>query len=146
MTIGTTLKISKGHMWRSAIADTPGTFAAALEPFAKAGHNLQIVAGWAPSPESNKQTAAMEVFPITDEKGKQCAKEAGMQEMKDLVCLIVEGLDSPGLAYKMAKAIAAAGVNTRYAMAQGVKGHFLACFGFQNDSDAEKAKTALSNI
>jgi hypothetical protein len=144
MPLGTALKISKGHMWRSTIEDKPGTFAKALEPFAKAGHNLQIVAGWTPSVGSGK--ASMEVFPIIDEKAKQCAKEAGLQEMKDLVCLILEGDDSPGLGYKMAKAIADAGVNTRYAMAQGVKGHFAACFGFQNDADAEKAKAALAKI
>jgi hypothetical protein len=146
MPLGTALKISKGHMWRSTIEDKPGTFAAALEPFAKAGHNLQIVAGWAPSTGSGKQTASMEIFPVTDEKGRQCARDAGMQEMKDLVCLIIEGEDSPGVAYKMAKAIADAGVNTRYAMAQGVKQHFLACFGFHNDADAEKAKAALNEL
>jgi hypothetical protein len=83
---------------------------------------------------------------IVDEKDKQGAREAGLEEMKDVVFLIVEGPDSAGLAYKMAKAIADAGVNTRHAMAQGIHGHFLACFGFQNDGDAEKAKTALSKI
>ena len=146
MAIGTTLKITKGHMWRSNIEDKPGTFAAALEPFAKAGQNLQIVAGWTPSGDSPKKAACLEVFPIADEKSKQCAREAGLQEMKDLVCLIVEGDDNPGIAHKMAKAISEAGVNLRYAMAQGVKGHFLACYGFSTDADAEKAKTALTKI
>jgi hypothetical protein len=146
MPLGTALKISKGHMWHSSIEDKPGSFASALEPFAKAGLNLQIVCGWAPSAGSQKQTGSMEIFPITDEKSQKCAQEAGLKEMTDLVCLVVEGEDSPGLAYKMAKAIADAGVNTRYAMAQGVKGHFLACFGFHNDTDAEKAKTALTKI
>ncbi len=146
MAIGTALKISKGHMWRGAIEDKPGSFAEALEHFAKAGLNLQIVAGWAPTAGNLKQTASMEVFPVTDEKSKQIAKEAGLKEMTDVVCLIVEGPDSPGLAFKMARAVADAGVNTRYALMQSVKQSFLACLGFQNDADAEKAKTALSKI
>lgn len=145
MTSGTALKISKGHMWRSKIEDKPGTFAKALEPFAKAGQNLQIVTGWAPS-GTEKQGACMEIFPIADEKSQQCAREAGLQEMKDIVCLIVEGEDHPGLAHKMAKAIADSGVNLRHATCQGVKQHFLACFGFQNDADAEKAKAALAKL
>jgi hypothetical protein len=137
-------KISKGHMWRAQIEDKPGTFAQSLKPFAKAGHNLQIVAGYSQS--KDHQTAAVEIFPVADEKGQVCAREAGLHEIKDIVCLIIEGEDRAGLAYDMAKAISDAGINLRYAVCQGVKQNFLACFGFQNDADAEKAKQVLSKL
>lgn len=138
------LKISQGHMWRAQIEDKPGSFTSSLAPFAKAGHNLQIVTGWSQLPGNSG--AAMEIFPITDEKGKQCAKEAGLHEVKDLVCLIVEGPDKAGLAYEMAKAISDAGVNLRYAVCQGIKDSFLACFGFQNQADSEIARKALEKL
>ncbi len=138
------LKISKGHMWRAEIDDKPGTFAQSLEPFAKAGQNLQIVTGW--SQTKDKQKGSVEIFPVTDEKGKVCAKEAGLHEITDIVCLIIEGEDRPGLAYDMAKAISQAGINLRYAVCQGVKQNFLACFGFQNEADAEKAKEVLEKL
>ena len=99
MTTNTALKVRKGTMWRSQIEDTPGTFAKKLEPFAKAGQSLQVVAGWSTSSATEKGVAYMEIFPVTDEKGKQCAKEAGLHEVTDSVCLIVEGDDRPGLGY-----------------------------------------------
>ena len=146
MTLGTALKISKGHMWRGQIEDKPGTFAEALKPFANSGSNLQVVAGWSQSSPTQKHMAGMEIFPITDEKAKQSAKEAGLQEMTEIVYLIIEGEDSSGLAYKMTKAISEAGVNIRHAMLQSIKQSFVACFGFSTDADAEKAKAALQKL
>jgi len=138
------LRIKKGHMWRGQIEDKPGTFANALAPFAKSKYNLQVVTGW--SPDKNKQTGSIEVYPVADEQSKQCAKEAGLHEVTDIVCLIVEGEDRPGLAYDMAKIMSDLGINLRFAVCQGVKPNFLACFGFHNDADAEKALKALAQF
>jgi hypothetical protein len=146
MTTNTALKIRKGSMWRAQIEDTPGTFAKKLEPFAKAGQNLQVVAGWSTASAAQKGVAYMEIFPVTDETGKQCAKEAGLHEVTDSVCLIVEGDDRAGLGYAMAKAVADAGVNVRFAMCQSIGKQFQGCFGFHSDAEAQKAQAVLSKI
>lgn len=138
------LQIRKGHLWRREIDNKPGTFAAALEPFSKAGQNLQIVMGYAKTAEQTK--GAIEIYPVTDEKGKQSAQQAGLHEMTETVCLIIEGDDKAGTAYNIAKAIADAGINLHFAMCQSVDKRFQACFGFGNDSDADKAQAAISKL
>ncbi len=138
------LKIRKGYLWRKEIENKPGTFAAALEPFSRAGQNLQIVMGYAKTTEQSK--GAIEIFPVTDEKGKGCAKEGGLHEMTETTCLIVEGEDKAGTAYSIAKAIADAGINLHFAMCQSVDKQFQACFGFANDADADKAQAAIAKL
>ena len=138
------LKIRKGYLWRKEIENKPGTFAAALEPFSKAGQNLQIVMGYAKTTEQTK--GAIEIFPVTDEKSKECAKAGGLHEMAETTCLIVEGEDKAGTAYNIAKAIAEAGINLHFAMCQSVDKQFQACFGFANDADADKAQAAIAKL
>ena len=136
-----TLNIRKGYLWRKEIENKPGTFASALEPFANAGQNLQIVMGYAKTTEHTQ--GAIEIFPVTDEKGKECAKAGGLSEMHEAVCLIVEGEDKPGIAYEIAKSIASVGVNLHFAMCQSVDKRFQACFGFGSEADADKAKASI---
>jgi hypothetical protein len=132
------ISIKKGFLWRKDIENTPGTFAQTLEPFAKAGVNLQIVMGYTAAGKG-----AVEIFPFTDEKGQQAAKEAGLHEAKEVPCLILEGPDKAGLAHDIAKTIADAGVNLHFAICQGVDGKFQGCFGFGNDQDAEKVSALI---
>jgi hypothetical protein len=131
------ITIKKGVLWRKEIDHQPGTFAKALEPFAKSGINLQIVMGYSVSGKG-----AVEVFPIIDEKSKQAARDAGMTEAHEVPCLVLEGADKAGLAHAIAKSIADAGVNLNFAVCQSVDGKFQACFGFGSEQDAETA-TAL---
>lgn len=138
------LRVRKGYMWRREIENKPGTFAAALEPFSRSGQNLQIVMGYAKSTEHTK--GAVEIFPVTDEKGLQCAREGGLQEMTEATCLIVEGDDKPGIVYSIAKEIAAAEINLHFAMCQSVDEQFQACFGFASEADADKAQTAILKL
>jgi|ERR1700733_6920806 hypothetical protein len=132
------ISVKKGFLWRTDIENKPGTFAKTLEPFAKAGVNLQIVMGYTAAGKS-----AVEIFPITDEKGKQAAKDAGLKEAHEIPCLILEGADKAGLAHEVAKTIADAGINLHFAICQSVDGKFQACFGFGNDQDAEKASALI---
>ncbi len=138
------LTIRKGYLWRKEIENKPGTFAAALEPFSKAGQNLQIVMGYAKTSEHTQ--GAIEIYPVNDEKSKKCAEEGGLHEMTETTCLIIEGDDKAGTAYNIAKAIADAGVNLHFAMCQSVDNRFQACFGFNNDADAAKAEAAIAKL
>jgi len=140
------LKIRKGTLWRREIENKPGTFAEALEPFASAGQNLKIVMGYTSASDAAKKNGAVEIFPVTDEKAKECAKKGGLHEMAHATCLIIEGDDKPGVAYKIAKAIADSGINLHFAMCQAIGSQFQACFGFGSEADAAKAETAIEKI
>jgi hypothetical protein len=132
------LRVRKGYLWRKEIDNKPGTFAQALEPFSKSGQNLQIVMGYA--------KGAIEVFPVTDSKAIESAKEAGLQEMSEATCLIVEGEDRAGIAFEIAKAISALEINLHFAMCQSVDKQFQACFGFSDEADATRAQAAIEKL
>ena len=132
------ITIKKGVIWRKEIENQPGEFAKTLAPFANGGINLQIVMGYTAAGKG-----AVEIFPVTDAKGQQAAKDAGMHEAKEVPCLILEGADKAGLAHSVAKTIADAGINLHFAICQSVDGKFQACFGFGNDKDADKASELI---
>jgi predicted amino acid-binding ACT domain protein len=58
--------------------------------------------------------------------------------------LRVEGPDKPGLGHALAKTLAEAGINLAFAHAAVLRGRFVALFGFDSDSDANKARRILS--
>ena len=138
------LRVRRGYLWRKEIDNQPGTFAQALEPFSKAGQNLQIVMGYAKGVGHAK--GAIEIFPVTDSKTIESAKEAGLQEMSEATCLIVEGEDRAGIAYDIAKAISALGINLHFAMCQSVDKQFQGCFGFSTDAEASKAQASIEKL
>ena len=135
------ISIKKGVLWRRDIANKPGTFAQALEPFAKGNINLQIVMGYTAGGKG-----AVEVFPVTNAKARSAAQDAGMHEGKEVPCLVLEGTDKAGLAHGIAKAIADAGINLHFAICQSVDGKFQACFGFGSDKEAEKAAEIIKKV
>jgi len=131
------LKVSKAVLWRRELENRPGTLAAALEPFAKAGVNLQIVMGYS-SPKPGG-TSAVEVFPVTGPIAEQAAKEAGLKPQEQVPCVIVDGADRSGLAYDIAKAIADAGINLHFAVVQALDNRYHGIFGFGSQADADKS-------
>lgn len=137
-------RIRRGYLWRKEIDNKPGAFAKTLEPFSRAGQNLQIVMGYAKGPGHAK--GAIEIFPVTDDKAVACANQAGLQEMTEAICLIVEGDDKPGIAFEIAKVIAELEINLHFAMCQSVDKQFQGCFGFTSEADANKAQTAIEQL
>jgi hypothetical protein len=138
------LRVRKGYLWRKEIDNKPGTFAQALEPFSKSGQNLQIVMGYAKGLGNEK--GAIEVFPVTESKAIESAKEAGLKEMSEATCLIVEGEDRAGIAFEIAKAISALEINLHFAMCQSVDKQFQGCFGFSNEDEASRAQAAIEKL
>jgi uncharacterized protein with ACT and thioredoxin-like domain len=53
--------------------------------------------------------------------------------------LLVEGYNKPGLAHKIAQAVAEAGVNLSFLVAQVLGKRFVATLGFETEGDAKKA-------
>jgi hypothetical protein len=130
------VKVKRITLWRKELENRTGTLAGTLEPLAKAGADLQIVMGYRYPGESAK--AAVEIYPIGKKKATQAAQGAGLAAA-GIPAVVVEGDNRAGLGYGMAQAIAEAGVNVDFLVAQVIGRKYSAVIGFENEADAEKA-------
>ena len=126
-------------LWRKELENKAGTLAGTLEPLAKAGADLQIVMGYRYPGERDK--AAVELYPVAGKKTIQAAESAGLV-VATIPALLVEGDNKVGLGHSIAQAIAEAGVNLDFLVAQVIGRKYSAVVGFDTDADAVKA-TAL---
>jgi hypothetical protein len=128
--------VKKITLWRKELENRPGTLADALEPVAKAGADLQIVMGYCYPGERTK--AALEVFPVAGKRTTAAAQSAGLAAT-GIPALLVEGDNRPGMGSTITRALADAGVNLDFLVANVIGKKFAAVFGFENDADAGKA-------
>jgi hypothetical protein len=133
------VKVKRITLWRKELENRAGTLAGTLEPLAKVGADLQIVMGYRYPGEAAK--AAVELYPIANKKATQAAQSAGLAAAT-IPALLVEGDNRAGLGHGMASAIAEAGVNVDFLVAQVIGRKYSAVIGFENEADAERA-TAL---
>jgi hypothetical protein len=127
-------------LWRREAENRAGTLANVLEPIARAGADLQVVMGYRYPADESK--AAIEVFPISGKKAVAAAQAAGLSAAS-LAALHVEGDNRPGLGYAMARALADAGINISFTVAQVIGKRFSAIYGFENEADARKATSLI---
>jgi hypothetical protein len=127
-------------LWRKEVDNRTGTLAQVLEPLAKAGADLQVVMGYRyPSDETK---AAIELYPVSGKKVAAAAAEAGLAA-SSIPALLVEGDNKPGLAHRIAQAIADAGVDMGFFVAQSVGRKYAAIIGFASDADARTAAALI---
>jgi hypothetical protein len=133
------ITVKKTVLWRKELENQPGTLAAALEPLAQTGANLQLVMLYR-FPGTHK--GAIEVHPISGRKATASARNAGFSP-SSIPVLLVEGDNRAGLSYTVAKALGDSGINVGFLMAQVVGRKYAALCGFENDRDATKAATLI---
>ena len=123
-------------LWRKEIENQVGTLAHTLESVTKAGANLHILMGYRYPGEGTK--AAIELYPVAGKKVTAAASEAGLLA-SSIPTLLVEGDDKPGLGFTIAQAIARAGINMTFFVAQAIGRRFSAVLGFESEADAKTA-------
>ncbi len=138
--------VKKIVLWRKEVENRAGILADALAPLAHAGTDIHVVMGYREPGEQSK--AAIELYPVTGKKSINAAKEAGFGASA-IPALLVEGDNKTGLGYATAQAIADAGINMDFLVAQVVGRKYSAVFGFESDADAARCaaiirKTAAS--
>ncbi len=134
--------VKKIILWRAEVDNRPGALATTLAPVAQAGVDLQVLMGYRhPGAESK---AAIEVFPISGKKAAKAGSAAGLVAA-EIPALLVEGDNKPGLGYRIAQVIGAAGVNMAFFMAQVIGRRFAAVIGFETEDDAKKAIPATKS-
>ena len=137
------VKVKRITLWRKELENRAGTLAGTLEPLANAGADLQVVMGYRYPADGTK--AAVELYPIANKKATQAALAAGLAAAT-IPALLVEGDNRTGIGYRMTQAIAEAGVNLDFLMAQVIGRKYSAVFGFENDADAEKASALIKKV
>jgi hypothetical protein len=86
--------------------------------------------------------AAIELYPIAGKKVTAAASEAGLSA-SSIPTLLVEGDDKPGLGLAIAQAIAGAGINMTFFVAQAVGRRFSAVLGFESETDSKTATPVI---
>jgi hypothetical protein len=128
--------VKKITLWRSEVANRPGTLASALGPLAQAGANLRVVMGYRfPGDETR---GAVELYPVTGRRAQAAARRAGLSD-SGIPTLLVDGEDKPGMGAAIARAIAEAGINLAFFVAQVVGRRYAAVIGFDSEADAKRA-------
>ena len=142
---GTTMavKVKRITLWRKELENKAGTLAGTLEPLAKAGADLQVVMGYCYPGDRTK--AAVELFPIANKKATAAATAAGLAAA-GIPALHVEGDNRAGLGHAIAHALAEAGVNLDFLVAQVIGRKYSVLIGFENDTDALKASALIKNV
>jgi len=130
------VRICKLTLWRTGVAHRPGALAELLAPLAAAGADLSTVMGY--RIPGNKTRAVIEVAPITSRRAALAAEKAGLLP-GGAPTLLVLGDNRPGLANRIALALADSGVNIAFLVAQVVGKRYSAVFGFENEADLDKA-------
>ncbi len=134
------LTVKKIALWRKEVANGAGILAGALAPLAHAGANIHVVMAYRYPGHEFK--GAIELYPVTGKKFATAAKEAGFSA-SDIPALLVEGDNRAGLGYATAQAIAGAGINMDFLVAQVVGRKYSAAFGFESDADATKCAAII---
>jgi hypothetical protein len=135
--------VKKIVLWRREVENKPGVLSDTLEPLAGAGADLQVVMGYR-FPGSESQ-AAIEVYPVSGKKLTAAAQEAGLSA-SSIPTLLVEGDNKPGLGHTIARAIADAGINLGFLVAQVIGRRYSAVIGFEDESDASKAAALIKKV
>jgi hypothetical protein len=132
--------VKKAVLWRKEVENEPGVLATTLKPLAEAGADLQVVMGY--RLPGNESKAVIELHPVSNKKSKAAAEAAGLTP-STIATLAVEGDNKPGLGHAIAEAIGDAGINMAFIVTQVVGRRYSAVFGFENESDANKAAALI---
>jgi hypothetical protein len=134
------ISIRKVTLWRTEVAHRPGALAELLAPLAAAGADLQIVMGY--RIPGHKDRAVVEVAPVGNRKVARAAEDGGLTP-GGAPTLLVVGDNRPGLANRIAEALAQSGVNIAFLVAQVVGRRYSAVFGFASEADLDKASDRI---
>jgi hypothetical protein len=89
--------------------------------------------------------AAIEMYPVTGRQLTKQAETAGLTAAS-LPTLLVEGDNKPGLGYAIAQAMASAGIDLGFLVAQVIGRRYSAVIGFETREDAKKAASLIKSV
>jgi hypothetical protein len=132
--------VKKVTLWRTEVQNKPGALSSVLAPLAEAGADLQVVMGY--RYHGGEHKAAVEVCPVSGKKSTTAASKAGLAASA-IPTLLVQGDNQPGLGSAIAQAIAEAGINVTFLVAQVINKRFSAVMGFEDEAASKHATTLI---
>jgi len=132
--------VKRVTLWRSEVENKPGMLAQTLKPLADAGANLQVIMSYRFPGEPTR--AAIELSPVSGKKSEAAAKAARL-DRSSIPTLLAIGDDRPGLGSEIAEAIAGAGINISFMVAQVVGRRYSAVYGFETEEEARVATNLI---
>jgi hypothetical protein len=130
------ITVRKITVWRTEVDNRAGALAQLLEALTAARGGLDVVMGY--RVPGQHERAVIEVWPVSGKKLSQAAESVGLRP-SETPTLLVLGDDRPGLGHAMARALADAGINLVFLVAQVVGRRYSAVFGFESAADADRA-------
>ncbi len=127
--------VSRATLWTNDTANTPGTLAETLKPLAEGKANLDLVMGYS---HPDKAGATIEVFPVVSQTARKAARTSGFSK-SSFPCVSVTGPNHVGLGREIASALADAGINLNFFVAQVIGKQFAGMFSFEAESEADLA-------
>src|SRR2546428_5062848 len=131
------ISVKKIPLWRREVPNRLGLLAQTLEPLSRSGANLQVVMGY-----HMGDNAIIEVFPVSGKKSTSAAQQSGLAPLGP-PALLVQGDNRAGLGARLAGAIADAGINIHFLVAQVLGNRYSAVIGFGSDDDATRAVSII---
>lgn len=92
--------------------------------------------------QATKSKATVELNPVTAMKSVAGAKEIGLAA-PTIPAYLVEGDNRPGLGHAISGAVADAGINMAFVVAQVVGRKYSAVLGFESEADATKGAAEI---
>ena len=132
--------VRKITVWRTEVDNRTGALAQMLEALGAARGSLDVLMGY--RIPGQHERAVIEVWPVSGKKMSEAAGAAGLRP-SETPTLLVMGDDRPGLGHSMARALADAGINMVFLVAQVVGRRFSAVFGFESAADADRSVRLL---
>jgi len=129
------ISVRRADLWRAETANTPGSLASALKPLAEKGTDLEIVMGYA---TPDRRGAVVEVSPVSSPADRKAARAAGLSQ-SSFPCVVISGGNRPGLGYDVAQALAEAGININFFVAQSLGDSYTGLFSFEASTEADLA-------
>lgn len=137
----TELKIERADVWVASIQDEPGRLAAVLAGLEEAGADLDfILARRAPDKPGN---GVVFLTPLRGDRQVDAAAFLGFNVMSRVQSVRIEGENQAGIAAKLTKKLAEAGINLRGFSGAVTGSRFILYIGFDSAADAEKAVEIL---
>jgi hypothetical protein len=130
-------------LWRSEVENKPGMLAQTLKPLADARASLQVVMAYRFPGEPTR--GAIELSPVSGKKSQAAAKTAGL-DRSSIPTLLAMGDDRSGLGSEIAEAIAGAGINISFMVAQVVGRRYSAVYGFETEEEAQIATNLIKKV
>jgi hypothetical protein len=137
------LTVKRITLWRKEVENRPGALAEILEPLAQAGADLRLVMGYR-FPQDPARSA-IELYPVAGKRQTAAAQQAGLAP-SDIPCLLVEGDNLPGFGARLGRALAAAGINITFLIAEAIGRKAMTAIGFPDEATATAATKVIKGV